>query len=302
VKKVGLVVHEGREEAIRAARELVSWLRDRGLATAATGPAGEVGADEGLDASGPTAGSEDLSAHPDLELVVSIGGDGTFLRAAHLAASADCPVLGVKAGRMGFLTEVDPEDATLVLERVLEGRATIEKRMAVEAEPHGTDWRGTRWALNEFIVEKSARHRVIMLAAFIDGEYVATLSGDGIIVASPTGSTAYSFSARGPIVSPKVAALVVTPVAAHMVFDRSFVLDPREGVTLEVLGEEPGLLSGDGRDSLELPVGARVHIRAATRPARLVRREDGASFYRLVREKFDLPGNDRFHGGGTIPG
>ena len=139
-------------------------------------------------------------------------------------------------------------------------------------------------------MEKKARHRLVTLATFVDGECVTTISADGVIVATPTGSTAYSFSARGPIVSPQLTCLVVTPVAAHMVFDRSLVLAPGEQVMLRVLGEEPGLLSVDGREGLELPVGSTVLIGAAPTPARLVRRDDAEGFYTLLREKFDLPG------------
>ena len=125
---------------------------------------------------------------------------------------------------------------------------------------------------------------------WVDGAYVTTFSADGVIVATPTGSTAYSFSARGPIVTPSVDCLVLTPVAAHMVFDRSFVLDAKQRVALEVVGDEPGLLSADGRESLELPVGSRIRIRASSRPARLVRRDDAPGFLSLVRDKFGLPG------------
>ncbi len=112
------------------------------------------------------------------------------------------------------------------------------------------------------MVEKRARHRLVRLAVEVDGEYVTTFSADGVVVATPTGSTAYSFSARGPIVSPDVACLVLTPIAAHMVFDRSFVLGADQQVVLEVVGDEPGLLSADGRESVELPVGSRARIGA----------------------------------------
>jgi NAD+ kinase len=196
-------------------------------------------------------------------------------------------VLGVKVGRMGFLTEAEPEQATTVLEQVLSGSARIEERLAVLAE--GPTF-PPQWALNEVFVEKSARHRLIRLAVFVDDAYVTTFSADGVISATPTGSTAYSFSAGGPIVSPSVPSIVVTPIAAHMVFDRSLVLGPHQRVRLEVLGEEPGLLSADGREALELPVGAHVEIGRASRPARLVRREDAPPFFELVRDKFDLPG------------
>jgi len=140
------------------------------------------------------------------------------------------------------------------------------------------------------IVEKRARHRLITLRSSIGGEYVTTFSADGVIVATPTGSTAYSFSARGPIVSPLLAGLLVTPVSPHMVFDRSIVLSAEEEVTLEVLGDEPGMLSADGRPGLELPVGALVEIERSAHPARLLRRKDAPSFYALLREKFSLPG------------
>jgi NAD+ kinase len=143
--------------------------------------------------------------------------------------------------------------------------------------------------MNEIMVEKGARHRLVRLAVDVDGTYVTTYSADGVIVATPTGSTAYSFSARGPIVAPDVAALMLTPVAPHMVFDRSFVLEADAVVTLEVVGDEPGVLSADGRDSLEIPVGTRVRIRASSRPARFVRRDGGASFLSKVRDKFGLP-------------
>jgi NAD+ kinase len=119
---------------------------------------------------------------------------------------------------------------------------------------------------------------------------VTTFAADGVIVATPTGSTAYSFSAGGPIVSPKVASLLLTPVSPHMVFGRAIVLSLDEGVTLEVLGEEPALLSADGRPGLQLPVGSRVHIVPSDRPARLVRRPNSPSFYALLRQKFSLPG------------
>jgi NAD+ kinase len=223
------------------------------------------------------------------DLVVSVGGDGTFLRAAHVASRADCPVLGVKVGRMGFLTEVDPPDAEKLVRRVLDGSARIEERLAVTAEPEDGGF-APQWALNEIMVEKRARHRLVRLDVSVDGVYVATFSADGVIVATPTGSTAYSFSARGPIVLPSVPCLVLTPIAAHMVFDRSFVLGESQRATIEVVGEETGLVSADGRESLELPVGSRLLIRAADRRAQLVRRDDAPEFLSLVREKFGLPG------------
>jgi NAD+ kinase len=162
--------------------------------------------------------------------------------------------------------------------------------MAIVARPTGAPWYEQEWALNEMIVEKTARHRLVTLAAVVAEEHISTFSADGVIVATPTGSTAYSFSARGPVVSPRLRCLVITPVSPHTVWDRTIVVAPEEGVTLRVLGDEPGLLSADGRPGLELPVGSEVRIEPATTPVRLVRRRNSASFFALLREKFSLPG------------
>jgi NAD+ kinase len=282
VKRVGFVVHAGRPEAIEAASKLVGGLQGEGVATIEL-PGEAVGADAIVDAT-----SFPLDA---LDLIVSVGGDGTLLRAAKLAADAQCPVLGVKVGRMGFLTEVEPDGAQELLERAVAGTARVEERLAVIAEPAGAASFDPQWAMNEIMIEKRARHRLVRLAVHVDGTYVTTFSADSVIVATPTGSTAYSFSARGPIVVPTVAGLVLTPVAPHMVFDRSFVLDASQRVNLEVVGEVAGLLSADGREALELPVGARVSIRRSPRPATLIRRDETTNFLDLVREKFGLPGD-----------
>ena len=269
MRVVGLVVHEGREAAMAAADALRSDLASEGAVVVKAAGTGE----EALD------------------LVVSVGGDGTFLRGAHVAAQAGCPVLGVKVGRLGFLTEVEPGEAFDLISRALDGDAAIEERLAATAEPAGGVEFQAQWALNEIMVEKRARHRLVRLAVEVDGAYVTTFSADGVVVATPTGSTAYSFSTRGPIVSPDVPCLVLTPVAAHMVFDRSFVLSAEQRVVLEVVGDEPGLITADGRQSVEIPVGSRVLIRAADRPARLVRRRGAPAFLTRVREKFELPGD-----------
>ena len=273
MSRVGIVAHPRRRAALDAAAGLRADLEAEGASTVSLADDGE---------SPPIAEA--------LDLVVSVGGDGTFLRAAYAASHLGCPVLGVKVGRLGFLTEVEPDDAPPLIRAVLTGRARIEERLAVTVEPVAGAAFQSQWGLNEVMVEKHARHRLVRLAVEVDGTYVTTFSADGVIVATPTGSTAYSFSARGPIVTPAVDSLVLTPIAAHMVFDRSFVLGAGSHVQLEVMGEESGVLSADGRQSIELPVGSTVRIRASARPARLVRRDDAPDFLSLVREKFGLPG------------
>jgi NAD+ kinase len=283
IRCVGLVVHVGRPAAVAAARTLADWLRQRDVATRAV-RGDDVGATESRD---------EGSFADGLDLGVSVGGDGTLLRAAELANRAGAPLLGVKVGRLGFLTEVEPEDAPEVLERALAGRVYIEERMAILAEVEAGGPSGwlpeSQWALNEVIVEKHHRHRLVTLASWVDGQKVTTFSADGVIVATPTGSTAYSFSARGPIVFPSLECLLLTPVSPHMVFDRPIVLAPDQTVVLEVLGEEPAILSADGRPGIEMPSGARVRIGRAGESARLVRREVGTPFFSLLREKFGLP-------------
>ena len=273
--RVGFVVHDGRAEAVKAAAELARWCLDRGL---------DVRSLEGID--GISEPTKPEAFAEGLDLVTSVGGDGTLLRAAFMGHRAEAPVLGVKVGRLGFLTEVVPAEAPDALESWLRGELRVEERMALRADAEGAE---PQWALNEIIVEKRARHRVIRLATTVGEDHVTTFSADGVIVASPTGSTAYSFSAGGPIVSPRLRCMVLTPVAPHMTFDRPVVLAPDERVRLEVRPDEPGLLSADGRPGLELPVGARVEIRRAERPARLLRRPGAESFYSLLRRKFALP-------------
>lgn len=288
MSRIGVVVHPGRAAAVEAASRLFAGLASMGVETVALSD------------------DDRSSVHPgELDLIVSVGGDGTFLRAAHAASDLGCPVLGVKVGRMGFLTEVEPGDALALIDEFLQGRARIEERMALTVEPVDGARFPPQWGLNEVMVEKRARHRLIRLAVEVDGTYVTTFSADGVIVASPTGSTAYSFSARGPIVSPSVDSLILTPIAAHMVFDRSFVLGRGSDVALRVEGEESGILSADGRASIELPVGSTVRIRASSRSVRMVRRADAPGFLSLVREKFGLPGERGEavgeSAGGTMP-
>ena len=283
MKRVGFVVHPEREAAHYAADRLAGWLEERGIETRWL-------------RDDPVHRPQRARAFVEgLDLVVSVGGDGTFLHAAHVASRVEIPILGVKVGRLGFLTEVDPDEAPEILQDVLDGRSMIEERIAVVAEAVGPTSFEPQWALNEIIVEKKARHRLVRLAAYVDDVYVTTFSADGVIVATPTGSTAYSFSGGGPIVTPTVPCLIVTPVAAHMVFDRSLVLGADERVTLQVVGDEDGVVSADGRESLDLPIGASIHIARAPNPALLVRGKDTPDFHALLREKFDLPGEDPGH-------
>jgi NAD+ kinase len=232
------------------------------------------------------------------DVAVVLGGDGTMLAIARELAPFNMPLIGINQGRLGFITDIQHKEMSSALPLILAGQYEEEQRAMLEGavlrplrgDGFETIYEG--YAINEVVVSRGATASMIELRAEIDGQFVANYRADGLIVASPTGSTAYSFSARGPIVTPDVESLILTPIAAHMVFDRSFVLDPGSEVSLEVMGEESGVLSADGRESVELPVGSRVRIRASSRPAALVRRDDAPGFLSLVREKFGLPGGD----------
>jgi NAD+ kinase len=224
-----------------------------------------------------------------LDLVVVLGGDGTLLRALGLVLEAGVPVLGVNLGRLGFLTEVEPDGLLSALEAVWAGRYQVERRSTlvvrvlvngrVVAEDH---------AVNDVVLEKAPRERLAGVAVYVGEGLFARYAADGIILATPTGSTAYSFSASGPIVSPRLKALLLTPIAPHMVFNRSLVLHPDEMVRLEVLPESPPVIETvDGRAIRELPPGSLLEVCLGPYPALLVRIAP-TDFYSLVRSKFRL--------------
>jgi NAD+ kinase len=225
-----------------------------------------------------------------LDLAVALGGDGTLLRALGLVLEAEVPVLGVNLGRLGFLTEIEADALAGALDAVRAGRYRVERRTTLAARilVEGADV-AEDLAVNDVVLEKSARERLAGVAVRIgDGGLFARYAADGLMVSSPTGSTAYSFSAGGPIVSPRLDAMLLTPIAPHMVFNRSLVLHPQERVRLEVLADSPPVVeSVDGRAVRELPPGSVVEVRRGHRQALLVRL-DGTDFYGLVRSKFRL--------------
>lgn len=225
-------------------------------------------------------------AMDDVELAVSLGGDGTMLRTVELALPTSTPVLGVNLGRMGYLTEVEPgglEDAFL---RVLAGEYQLEERMALSVEVAGSH-PGTYLALNEAIVERTEPGHTVRLAAEIAGRPFLTYVADGLLVSTPTGSTAYNLSVRGPVVSPRLRALVMTPVSPHLLFDRSLVLEPDEWVQLTVLDGHSAAVVIDGSRVVQLAVGDAVVCRSAPEPARIV--SFGArDFHAVLRARFGL--------------
>lgn len=265
-RRVILVTHERKPAARQLSETLIEWLRERGHRVSQEG------------------GSADL--------VVSLGGDGTMLRAAQVAHRADAPLLGINLGTLGYLTEVDAPAALEAIQRVVAGEHEVEERMMLAcsvisaADEAVADF----VALNEVLVERSSRYRLVRLGVAIGGESLTDFNADGVIVATPTGSTAYALSAGGPIVSPAARCIVLVPVSAHIMSARPFVLDGEETVEITVLsGEQQASLSLDGAIGRDLPSGSRVRVRRHPRSLRLVR-VGGPGFVERLRAKLGLPG------------
>jgi NAD+ kinase len=225
------------------------------------------------------------------DLLVVLGGDGTFLRAARAVAAIDVPILGVNAGKVGFLSKAEAQQLEAVLELLCTGAYDIEPRMTLEVRVLR---RGRRTAgeigvaLNEAALVRASPARVVRLEVAIDDSHLASYVADGLVVASPTGSTGYSFSAGGPILDPTSRNLVVTPVAAYLSAIRSIVVSPRHSVTMHVLDAHDALLSIDGREDYPIPVGDGVEVRARQQPIRFIEPEGAMPFWDLLRRKAEL--------------
>lgn len=282
--RVVIVVHHDRDAARRLARTTAATLRERGhTAWITRADAEELGLDD-------LAGDDEAAS---ADLVLSLGGDGTMLRAVNLLGGAPVPLLGVNLGRLGYLTEIEAEQIDEALARIERGAAAgqwhLDERMMLDVavvDAAGTpvgQWR----ALNEAVVEKRESGHTVNLLVRIDAAPFTSYATDGLIVSTPTGSTAYSLSARGPVVSPKHRALLVTPVAPHMLFDRSLVLDPSETVDIEVLPGREAAVAVDGRPVCSLEAGATVRCVPSAATARFVR--FGAHHYhQVLKAKFGL--------------
>ncbi|MGH9164852.1 MAG: NAD(+)/NADH kinase, partial [Acidimicrobiales bacterium] len=222
-----------------------------------------------------------------LDLAVSLGGDGTMLRTVDLVGPAGVPVLGVNVGHLGYLTQVEPSRMDEALARFFAGDVGLESRMTLRVEVTGGPVEVVRTALNEAVLEKTISGHTVRLGWVLNDEPFLTCAADGFIVATPTGSTAYNLSARGPIVSPGHRALVVTPVSPHMLFDRSLVLGPEESVRFDVLEDRPAALTVDGLSLGQLEPGASVSCRAGDHDARFVV-FGHRDFHQVLKAKFRL--------------
>jgi len=228
----------------------------------------------------------------ELELAIVLGGDGTILRAAELVRGCSAPVLGINMGHVGFLAEIDRDDMDAAVRRVIDRDYEVEERLALSVRVKDVDGAVVyeTFALNEATVEKASRERMIEVVLEIDGLPLSSFGCDGMVVSTPTGSTAYNFSAGGPVIWPSVEAIAVVPLSAHALFAKPLVVSPDAAVAIEMLEgtSGAGILWCDGRRSHDLPPGARVVVRKSSRPVRLARLHPTEFTNRLVR-KFQLP-------------
>lgn len=289
-RRILLVVHARRDDTVHAAERILTAVR-------AAGAVPVVSADdrpelaERLSLEGVATLGVDVDID-DVELAIVLGGDGTILRAAEMVRGGTAPILGINMGHVGFLAEIERDDMDDAVRRVIARDYTVEERLALAVKIQDADDRVIyeTWALNEATVEKASRERMLEVVMAVDGRPLSSFGCDGVVIATPTGSTAYNFSAGGPVVWPSVEAIAVVPLSAHALFARPLVVGPDASVAVEVLERTSGsgILWCDGRRSHELPPGARVVVRRSSRPVRLARLHPAVFTNRLVR-KFQLP-------------
>jgi len=290
-RNILVVAHAMRDDTVRAAERVVSALHEAGAqAVVALDDRSDLAAAHPAFAHLPALGEEIAIA--DIELAIVLGGDGTILRAAELVHGGTAPVLGINMGHVGFLAEIERDDMDAAVRRVIDRDYAVEERLAISVRVK--DAAGAviyrTWALNEATVEKASRERMLEVVIEIDERPLSSFGCDGVVVSTPTGSTAYNFSGGGPVIWPTVEAMTVVPLSAHALFARPLVVGPEAAIAIELLQrtDGTGILWCDGRRSHPLPPGARVVVRRSDEPVRLARLHPAAFTDRLVR-KFRLP-------------
>lgn len=290
-REVLLVLHSGRAANLRTAAAVAEHLAAQGIRLRVIGAewaeVGSLDLPTGLE-------SRIVDGRPGCaegaEIVLVLGGDGTVLRAAEMARPTGVPLLGVNLGHYGFLAEAEQEFLTDALDAIACGRYTVEERMTIDAVARRNgDVLASTWALNEAAIEKTTRERILEVVLEVDGRPVSAFGCDGVLCATPTGSTAYAFSAGGPLIWPQVEAMLLVPSNAHALFARPMVISPDSRVAVEIDPSGPAaVLDCDGRRTAPLPAGARVELSRGATSIRMVRLDGRPFADRLVR-KFDLP-------------
>jgi NAD+ kinase len=302
-RSILVVVHAQREDNVRAAERVIAALRAAG-ARPVLAPDDRRDLAAARPSLGDVAALGDDVAVSEIELAIVLGGDGTILRAAELVRDGTAPVLGINMGHVGFLAEIERDDMDDAVRRVIARDYAVEERLALQVRVKDTSGAEVyeTFALNEATVEKASRERMLEVVIEVDGRPLSSFGCDGVVVSTPTGSTAYNFSAGGPVIWPTVQAISVVPLSAHALFAKPLVVGPDHAVAIELLERSNGvgILWCDGRRSHELPPGARVIVRRSSVPVRLARLHPSAFTDRLVR-KFQLP-VEGWRGPSALPG
>jgi len=292
-----LIAHTGRADIVDLATVVCKALHREGFDVRVVEEEADALVIDGVTV---VFGDEDAAA--GAEIVIVFGGDGTFLRAAEYARAADAPLIGVNLGRVGFLAETEPEAVDDTIRHILDRSYVVEDRLAVEAsvfDPNGALLAAT-WALNEISVEKASRTRVLDVALLVDGRQLTSFGCDGILCATPTGSTAYAFSAGGPVVWPEVEALLLVPTSAHALFARPLVTPPTSVLTVAIAEYGEGaVVCADGRRTITVPPGGRVDVVRSEQPVHVARVHSTGFGDRLVA-RFRLPA-DGFRHTAAVP-
>lgn len=278
IQRVGLIVHTDKPDALRFTREAVEWLQERGL---------QVNLEPDIARALHMPECEcDEAVLCESDLLVAVGGDGTILRASHLAAPREIPILGVHLGRFGFIAQIKPHDLRTAIARVQAGDYTIEKRLMVRAVAYRDgEPICDALALNDVVVTKGAVARMITLQTFVNDTFLATYSADGLVVATPTGSTAYSLSAGGAIVDPACEVLLLTPICAHTLSARPLILPAEKQVKVVVTADDGDFhLQADGGETVRLRSGDAVHVFRAQERTHLIV-FDPDEFYTKLRDR-----------------
>lgn len=288
-RKILVFAHTGRKEARDAARQACKQLHRAGLVPVMNRSDLEA-LTENWDDPVPVQVVHESVALIDIELGMVLGGDGSILRAAEMVRHTSIPLIGVNLGHVGFLAESEESDLQETVNRIVKSEYAVEERMAIDIEVWHEEKRvHTDWALNEVSVEKGNREKMIEVIIEVDRKPISTFGCDGVVIGTPTGSTAYAFSGGGPVVWPEVEAILLVPLSAHALFARPLVASPSSMVAVEMMAHgASGVLWCDGRRMNDLLPGSRIEVRKSEKPVLLARIHPAPFSERLVR-KFALP-------------
>jgi len=278
MKRIGILHHPKIPQSVPLAEEICDWLEARGLCHWHASSWDEALVEQEIE---------------NIELLITLGGDGTILRAARMGACHGVPILGLNLGRLGFLAELQPEGWQSKLDQMLAGSYWVEERLMLHAQfLQNGEFRRSFEALNEVVVSRGSLARMVRLTAYVDGGYLTAYASDGLIISTPTGSTAYALAVGGPILPPELHNILVIPIAPHLSLDRAVVLAEGSTVSVEVSTDHTAMLTIDGQFEVELQDEDRVIIKASPHRACFIRMQEPTYFYRTLMARLRPAGSE----------